>query len=156
MKENTEITTQENSNWPVGLLLLVWLGSLAGLLGSLYFSEVLKLAPCMLCWWQRIFMYPLAILLPIGIAFKDRNIYRYTLPLSILGLLVSIYQNLLYYGVIEESLAPCTAGVSCTSRYLSVFGFLDVPQFALLGFIGLTVLLVIFRSKVLKSKASQN
>jgi disulfide bond formation protein DsbB len=147
--ENIENTDQP---WPVGYLFLAWLGALAGLLGSLYFSEVLHLAPCVLCWWSRIFMYPLVLLLPIGIAFRDKFIYRYTLPLAVAGLLVSIYQNLLYYHVISESLAPCSVGVSCLTRYLHIFGFLDIPQFALLGFLSLSILLIIFRTKIIKSE----
>ncbi len=150
--ENEKTKLTQDNPWPVGLLLLAWLGSLAGLLGSLYFSEILKLAPCVLCWWQRVFMYPLTLLLPIGIAFRDRYIYRYTLPLSVAGLLVAIYQNLIYYDIVKEQLAACTSGVSCSNRYLSVFGFLDVPQFALLGFLALTVILFYFRYQIINQK----
>lgn len=145
-------TENYNQPWPVGYLFLAWLAALGGLLGSLYFSEILQLAPCVLCWWSRIFMYPLVILLPIGIAFRDKYIYRYTLPLALGGLLVSLYQNLLYYHVISESLAPCAVGVSCLTKYLDIFGFLDIPQLALLGFLFLTILLIIFRTKIIKSE----
>ena len=69
--------------------------SLAAVLGSLYFSEVLKLPPCTLCWYQRVFIYPLPLILTAGILNKDYKVYNYVFPLTILGLLLSIYHVLL-------------------------------------------------------------
>ncbi len=139
---------EDNTPWPVGYLILAWLGSLIGLLGSLYFSEIMHFLPCILCWFQRICMYPLVLILPIGIINRDRNVYRYALPLSLAGLAISIYQNLLYYKIISEDLAPCVIGNSCATKFIHLFGFLDIPQLAGLGFLGMTVLLLMFRSAV--------
>lgn len=90
-------------------------------------------------------MYPLALILPIGILIKDKNLHFYILPLSILGLLVSIYQNLLYYSVLSETTSPCTVGVSCTAKFIQLFGFLDIPQLSLLSFAVITVSMLIYR-----------
>ena len=89
--------------------------SLTSTLGSLYFSEILKLPPCLLCWYQRIFMYPLVVIFAVGIWKKDKNIPYFALPLSIIGTIIAAYHNLLYYKIIPESLAPCTLGISCTT-----------------------------------------
>lgn len=139
----------ETKPWPVGYLVLAWLGSLAGLLGSLYFSEIRDFPPCVLCWYQRICMYPLALLIPIGITSRDRFIYRYTLPLAVTGLGIAIYHNLLYYNILPEAAAPCLAGVSCTTKFVEYFGFVTIPLMAGIGFLGLTILLLLFRKRVL-------
>jgi disulfide bond formation protein DsbB len=143
-----ENNNENNAPWPVGYLILAWIGSIIGLLGSLYFSEIKHFAPCVLCWFQRICMYPLVLLLPIGIVIRDRNVYLYALPLAIAGLTVSVYQNLLYYHIISEDLAPCVIGNSCTTKFIHLFGFLDIPQLAALGFLGMTILLLMFRAAV--------
>lgn len=113
-------------------------------LGSLYFSEVLHFVPCVLCWYQRIFMYSTTIILFVGILLKDKkNLPLYVLPLSVLGLAVSFYQNLLYYYIVPSSLSPCVLGVSCTSRFIHLFGFLDIPQLSFLSFLTISSFMLI-------------
>jgi disulfide bond formation protein DsbB len=112
--------------------------------GSLYFSEILKLAPCVLCWYQRICMYPLVPILAVGIWKKDKNLPYFVLPLSIIGMIISIYHNLLYYKIIPESLAPCTLGVSCTTKQLEWLGFITIPLLALTAFITITALTLLY------------
>jgi disulfide bond formation protein DsbB len=112
-------------------LYLAWVGALVSTLGSLFFSEVMKLPPCALCWYQRICLYPLVLLLPVGIFLRDRRVVHYTVPLVSVGLAIAAYHNLLYYGVIAETLSPCTAGVPCNARQIAWLGFIGIP---LLGF----------------------
>jgi len=112
-------------------------------LGSLYFSEIVKFPPCSLCWYQRLFMYPIMIIPIIGFWKKDKNIPYYILPFTIIGLIISIYHNLLYYGFISESLQPCTVGVSCTEKQLDLFGFLSIPLMSLFAFALITFLTLI-------------
>ena len=128
---------------PVMLLYLAWFQSLVATLVSLYFSEVMKLPPCILCWYQRIAMYPLVILLAVGIISKDTKVYRYVLPLSISGLLIAVYHNLLYYKILPESAAPCTLGVSCTTKFIEWFGFVTIPLLSLTAFVIITVLMIL-------------
>lgn len=113
-------------------------------LGSLFFSEVMNLPPCVLCWYQRIAMYPLVAILAVGIIRKNKDIPLFVLPLSLVGLAISIYHNLLYWGIIPESIAPCMAGVSCTTKFFEWFGFITIPFLALVAFIVINVCMVIF------------
>jgi disulfide bond formation protein DsbB len=122
-------------------------------LGSLYFSEIVKFPPCSLCWYQRLFMYPIMIVIIIGLWKKDKNLVYYILPFSIIGLIIAIYHNLLYYGFISENLQPCTVGVSCTESQLDLFGFVTIPLLSLLGFLAINFLTLIYY-KIQKNKHS--
>ena len=120
-----------------------WSVALLSMVGSLYFSNVMNLPPCVLCWYQRIAMYPLVAILAVGIIRKDKNASLYALPLAIIGFITAIYHNLLYYNILPESVAPCTAGISCTTKLIKVFGFFDIPMLSLLGFAFIIILLII-------------
>jgi disulfide bond formation protein DsbB len=122
-----------------------WLVALIATLGSLFLGEVMKLPPCSLCWYQRICMYPLVAILTVGIVLRDPNVSIYALPLVVVGLGLALYHNLLYYGVIAESLSPCTAGVPCTARQLELFGFISIPLMGAGGFVTLLGLLIAHR-----------
>jgi disulfide bond formation protein DsbB len=122
-----------------------WLIALAAMLGSLFFGEVMKLPPCTLCWYQRICLFPLTLVIAAGIVLRDRNVVAYALPLAVVGLGISTYHNLLYYGVIPETLSPCTQAVSCSSRQLELLGFLTIPNMALLAFASILVTLLAHR-----------
>lgn len=127
------------------ILYFAWSQALAGMLMSLYFSEIMKLPPCVLCWYQRITLYPLVAIIPVGILKKDKNLPLYVLPLSIGGMIIALYHNLLYYGVIPESIAPCTAGVSCTTKLIEWFGFITIPFMSLAAFTVITLCMIIYR-----------
>jgi disulfide bond formation protein DsbB len=126
-------------DWP--LLFAAWLLAAVATAGSLLFSSVLELAPCVLCWYQRIFLFPLVVVLARGLFPLDRGVVRYALPLAGLGWLVAAYHNLVYAGVVPESLQPCTRGVSCSERYLELLGFVSIPLLSLLAFSGLVGIL---------------
>jgi disulfide bond formation protein DsbB len=106
---------------------------------------VMDLPPCVLCWYQRIAMYPLVIVIGIGIAARDRRWKMYALPLALIGLGISVYHNLLYYNIIPESLAPCTQGISCTSRQIEWLGFVTIPLMALTAFIIISASLLLYK-----------
>lgn len=127
------------------LLQFALLIAIVSTLGSLYFSEILSLTPCILCWYQRICMYPLIIILSVGIWKKDKNVWYYALPLSIIGLLIAVYHNLLYYNIIPESVAPCTLGISCTTRQIELLGFITIPFMSLCAFIAITLLILVHK-----------
>lgn len=115
--------------------------------GSLFFSEVMDLPPCVLCWYQRIAMYPIVILVALGIVRNDRKTYISVLALSLPGLAISIYHNLLYWKILPESIAPCMLGVSCTTKFFEWFGFITIPFMALVAFIIINVLAFISLKK---------
>lgn len=115
----------------------------AATLGSLFFSEIMRLPPCSLCWYQRIFMFPLPILLLRGLLPYDPRVARYTLPLALGGLGFAVWHTLLYVGVLPEAAAPCSIGVPCTQPTLTLFGVLSIPVLSLLAFASLSGLLIL-------------
>lgn len=124
---------------------IAWAVALVATLGSLYFQYGMGLPPCVLCWFQRIAMYPLVLVLGAGILKRDSSIAAYSLPMTLIGLGVAIYHNLLYYHIIPESIAPCTQGISCTTRQLEWGGFITIPLLSLVAFIIITVCLVAYK-----------
>ncbi len=128
------------------ILYIAWSIALVAMLGSLFFSNVLGFAPCILCWYQRILMYPLVAILAVGILKKDTAVWVYVLPLSVIGALVALYHFLLNINVIPEKLAPCTFGVSCTAKYFNFFGFINIPFLSLLAFISITILMLWYKN----------
>lgn len=125
-------------------LYIAWIQSVIALAGSLFFSEVMHLPPCVLCWYQRICMYPLVAILTVGIFRKDKNVIWYVLPLSVIGWVISLYHNLLYYHIISESLAPCQAGVSCTTKFFAWFGFITIPLLSFAAFAVINMCMVVY------------
>jgi len=138
---------QKNRGW--NILFCCWLVAGASAMGSLFFSYVMEFAPCVLCWYQRIFLFPLVIILAVGLFPFDRGVVKYALPLAIAGWLTAAYHNLLYAGIIPESIQPCSKGVSCTEEYIDLFGFLSIPLLSLLSFtVIITLLTILMRRRV--------
>jgi disulfide bond formation protein DsbB len=105
----------------------------------------MDLPPCVLCWYQRIAMYPLVVIVAAGIVIGDGKWKWYALPLTVTGFAISVYHNLLYYGLIPESITPCTEGISCTSRQIEWLGFITIPLMALTAFTLILILLLKYR-----------
>ena len=124
------------------LVFCAWLVASTSTLGALFFGEVMHLPPCSLCWYQRIFMFPLALILPFGLFPFDRNVVRATLPLAVIGGLVAAFHVLLVAGVIPESIKPCTQGVACSEKVIEWFGFVTIPLLSVAAFATITALLV--------------
>ncbi|WP_243387516.1 disulfide oxidoreductase [Bacillus kexueae] len=116
------------------LLFIAWGASLISTLGSLFFSEVMKFIPCELCWYQRIFMYPLVIILGIATVKKDASIALYSAVLSAIGGSISIYHYAIQKVSFFQSTAPACGQVPCTGEYINLFGFATIPFLALVGF----------------------
>lgn len=126
-------------------LYAIFIISLFGIIGSMFFSLVMGYPACDLCWYQRITLFPLVILSFVGIVLNDPNSYKYIVGLPVIGLFIAIYQNLLYWNVIPVALGPCTNGVSCTTKYFEIFGFITIPFIALLAFTLILIALAIFK-----------
>jgi disulfide bond formation protein DsbB len=141
--ERIETTSEKNLN--DALPYLAWVIALVATVGSLFFSEIMDLPPCVLCWYQRIAMYPLVLIVGTGIILRDARLKYYALPLCLIGLAISIYHNLLYYGLIPESITPCTEGISCTSRQIEWLGFITIPLMALTAFLGVALCLILYK-----------
>lgn len=137
-----------NTNWT--LLFLCWLLVTSSTLGSIFFSSVMEFAPCVLCWYQRICLFPLVLIIGMGLFPADKKVVRYALPLAITGWLIALYHSLLYSGIIPESIQPCSQGVSCTEEYIDLFGFVTIPMLSLLSFTAIIILLLIFQRRMSK------
>jgi disulfide bond formation protein DsbB len=125
------------------LLFGAWLVATVSTLGALFFGEVMHLPPCVLCWYQRIAMFPLALILPIGLFPLDRKVVRYSLPLAVIGWLFAAFHMLLIAGVIPESIKPCTQGVPCSEKVIEWFGFVTIPLLSVAAFSTIIALLVL-------------
>lgn len=116
----------------------LWLAFLVSALasgGSLFLSEVANFVPCELCWFQRIFMYPLAITTLLAALFNDHRAARYLLPLPVIGAGVSIYHLLVENGVVEQT-QSCfiSAPGGCATKWIDEFGYVTIPTLALTAF----------------------
>lgn len=101
--------------------------------GSLFLSEIAKLPPCMLCWYQRIFMFPQGILLGIAVFTNDNGIKKYIIALSAIGILIAIYHYILQ--VTQALPLPCADDVvSCTVKQIELFGYLTIPLMSATAF----------------------
>lgn len=116
------------------ILFIAWTTSFIATSGSLYFSEIMKYEPCTLCWYQRIFMYPLVILLGIAIVKKDYKINIYSLILSIIGISISTYHYLIQKIPMLSNTSTC-GRVPCTGDYLNWFEFITIPLLCLIAFL---------------------
>ncbi len=146
MMGTTSTNQPANADWTI--LFLCWLLASVATLGSLFFSEVMGFAPCVLCWYQRICIYPLVLIFGTGLFFFDAGVIKYSLPLAITGWLVAMYHTLLYAGIIPKSIQPCTEGVPCTEKYIELLGFLSIPLMSLLAFTAIIALLFILKRRL--------
>ncbi len=136
-----------NANW--NILFACWFIAAISSTGSLFFSHVMEFAPCVLCWYQRICLFPLVIILASGLFPFDKSVVKYALPLAAVGWLTAFYHNLLYAEIIPKSIQPCSQGVSCTEKYIDLFG-LTIPALSLLSFTSIIALLIILRRRTSK------
>ncbi len=114
-------------------------------LGSLFFSEIAKFEPCKLCWIQRIFMYPMALILGLALIYKDKNIKRYIILLGIIGSLFSAYH---YFTQMFAAPSFCSATeVSCTTKSIAMFGYVTIPMMALTAFLMIISLMMVKEKK---------
>lgn len=134
------------TNWM--LLFAGWLLVSVSTTISLFFSSVLEYEPCVLCWYQRICLFPMVFILAAGLfpAF-DKSVIKYALPLSIAGGLTAFYHTLLYAGIIPDNIQPCSKGVSCTEKYIELFGFVSIPMLSFFAFSALVALLFVLKRR---------
>jgi disulfide bond formation protein DsbB len=127
---------------PWALVFAAWLVAASATLGALFMTEIMGFAPWVLCWWQRILMFPLLLILALGLFPLDPKVTRYALPLAAIGLLVAGFHVLLTVGIIPETLAPCRDGIPCKTLQVEWFGFVTIPLLSFFAFLVLTLLLV--------------
>lgn len=116
------------------MIIYAWLISLIATLGSLFFSDVMEFVPCSLCWYQRIAMYPLVIILGTALWKDIKNISTIAMPLSLIGLALSIYHLGVQYEIIPETASPCVQGIPCSAMYINWLGFITIPALSFIAF----------------------
>lgn len=116
--------------------------------GSLYFSLGMGFPPCDLCWYQRIAMYPLVVILGVGIWRRDPNMRWYALPLSLIGLAISLYHNAMTYNFVPAGACAAEGAVSCLTRWINWGGFITIPLMAFVAFVVISVCLVAYTPRV--------
>lgn len=123
------------------LLFGAWLVALAATLGALFIGEVMGQSPCNLCWYQRIFMFPLSLILLVACLKNDVGVWRYAYALVVIGFGFALYHSLHYVGIIPEPIVQCGMGPSCSGAGMSLFGWLPIPFLSLIAFTAIGVLL---------------
>lgn len=138
---NKEYSQEQPSGWLYG----AWLISLSATLGALFIGEVLGQTPCVLCWYQRIAMFPLAWILGVACLTNDRQVGFYVLPLALIGAVIALWHSLLHAGIVKETVVPCaSSGPSCTDDAMLTVGGLPIPFLSFVGFTAIIILVAIF------------
>lgn len=122
-----------------------WTLAIAGVatLGSLYFSEIADFVPCRLCWFQRILMYPIALIALVALVRRDRGSHWYAVPFAVIGAPVSLYHYLIEWGVFADSDSCSLFGPPCSAVWFRQFGFVSLAFMALCGFVAVVVVNVV-------------
>ena len=144
-REGPDREAQDDRAWM--LVFGAWIIASASTLGALFFGEVMKLPPCSLCWYQRIFMFPMMLILPFGLFPFDRNVVRAVVPLAGFGGLIAALHVLLVEGIIPERVAPCRQGVPCSETVAEWFGFVTIPLLSFVAFAAIAALLILALSR---------
>jgi disulfide bond formation protein DsbB len=121
-------------------ILLITTASFVAIVGSLIYSEILKFELCLLCWWQRVFIYPIFFIGLVALIKKDKNPFQYINPLIFIAFLFSLYHNYLIWVADEKEAFLCNVGSLgvCSERYVEIFSIIDIP------FMALAIILFIF------------
>ncbi len=143
--KNDGKTTALDLDWL--LCFCAWLITFVSTLGSLFFSYVMEFAPCVLCWYQRICLFPLVLILARGLFPFDPKASKYALPLAGGGWCLAAYHSLLYAEWIPADMQPCMQGISCTEVHIELFGFLSIPYLSLIAFTLLSAILIVLQRR---------
>lgn len=127
-----------------------WVLSVVATAGALFLGEVMGMTPCVLCWYQRIAMFPLAVILGIACYSDDRRGVVYALPLALGGVALAAYHTLLVAGLVSKAWIPCGAGVSCADQKLEILNGVQIPWLSLMAFVLIASLLLAYLRKSTK------
>ena len=128
-------------------IMAAWVLALASTLGALFIGEVMGMTPCLLCWYQRIFMFPLALILGMAAFAEDRRGAVYALPLALGGAAMAGYHSALIAGCEPNWWVPCGTGPSCSEQSLEILGGIQIPWLSLAAFMAIVILLFVYLRK---------
>lgn len=135
----TSISPSDSGAFPA--LFVAWIVALIASLGALFVGEILGQSPCLLCWYQRAAMFPLALVLGIACLRGDAAVTRYAAPLAWTGAVIALWHVLYYFEIIPTAIEPCGQGPSCRSSEMTVLGVLPLPVLSLVSFVAIIALL---------------
>ena len=144
--QETILLREAKRTWQ--MLFLLWLIALISTLSVLFIGEIMGQEPCVLCWYQRAFMFPLAVILGVACYLSDPGVWRYALPVASLGWIVAVYHNLLIAGLIPKAIKPCGPGPSCSGTDMIILGVIPIPVLSIAAFSALIVLSLLIRKRV--------
>ena len=142
--------TDQQASTPWLLTFAAWLIAATATLSALFLGEIVGLPICSMCWYQRIFMFPLAVILPFGLfPDLDRRLIRAGLALAAIGLLLALYHQGIVSGIVPERIQPCRQGIPCSETVATWFGFITIPLLSITAFTTLVALLgaALYRSR---------
>ena len=135
------------------ILELLFTAIMSAVVGSLVYSEIVGFPPCDLCWYQRIFLYPQAVIIFMAMRRKDKTVIDYLVPLSIIGAIVAFYQSLVQWGFSPVYTADCVAlGGECAKIYVKVYSYITIPFMSFTVFIFIIAIKFIYYHKERKIK----
>ncbi|MDO9093585.1 MAG: disulfide bond formation protein B [Rubrivivax sp.] len=137
--------TRPSTGW--AWLSAAWAVALVSTFAALFIGEVMGMAPCQLCWYQRILMFPLAVILGMAAFGNDRRGAIYAMPLALGGVVVAAYHSALVAGWVPQWWIPCGAGPSCSDQRLVILGDIQIPWLSLLAFTAIALLLLVYLRK---------
>ena len=137
--DSKDLAHGSQAGW--SLLFATWVLVTVATLGSLFFSEIMQVPVCKLCWYQRIAIYPLVLILAIGLLPYDPRVLRYAAVMTGLGWLIALFHVLLVNGIIPETARPCVQGIPCSDTHIALLGFLNIPTLSLITFTVIGVML---------------
>jgi disulfide bond formation protein DsbB len=123
-------------------LFFAWLISMIATASALFIGEVMGMMPCVLCWYQRIAMFPLVLFLGFALIQNQRGFILPSLLLSLCGLCTASYHTALYWNWLDPTVTPCGDGPSCKQQVLQILGVVDLPMLSWLAFAAISVLLM--------------
>ena len=132
------------------LVFAAWLVAAVATLSAVFLGEIVGLPICSMCWYQRIAMFPLAVILPFALFPElDRRVLRAGLVLAVPGLLLALYHQAIVAGFVPERIQPCRQGIPCSETVVSWFGFVTIPLLSIAAFATLVALLgaALYRSR---------
>lgn len=138
-------TASHDGSWIA--LFGAWLIAALSSLAVLFVGEIMGQAPCNLCWFQRAFMFPLAIILAVGCLRSDADVWHYAWPLTAAGGAIALFHTLVYAGMVPQDIQPCGAGPSCASADMTILGGLPLPLLSVLSFAAIAALLLVARRR---------
>ena len=123
--------------------------ALSSIVGSLFYSEIVGYEPCVLCWWQRVFLYPQVVLFAVALWKRKGDVFTYAVPLVFFSTIISLYHEYVYLG--GTSVLPCTAlGGACSKIYVMAFGYITIPMMSLTA--ALFIMLLAWAHKAYSSR----